>query len=40
MDETEQTWVCCMIRLANIIVDAEHKEHLEFLKDWASQEHS
>jgi hypothetical protein len=40
-DQTEQTWVRRIIRLANIIgVDAEHKEHLEFLEDWASQEHS
>jgi hypothetical protein len=40
-DQTEQTWVRRIIRLANIIgVDAEHKKHLEFLEDWASQEHS
>ncbi|MGA7497913.1 MAG: hypothetical protein WBX00_14405 [Isosphaeraceae bacterium] len=40
-DQTEQAWVRRIIRLANIIgVDAEHKEHLEFLEDWASQEHS
>ncbi len=39
-DQTEQTWVRRIIRLANIIgVDAEHKEHLEFLEDWASHEH-
>ena len=40
-DQTEQAWVRRIIRLANIIgVDAEHKEHLEFLEDWASQERS
>ena len=40
-DQTEQAWVRRIIRLANIIgVDAEHKEHLGFLEDWASQEHS
>jgi hypothetical protein len=40
-DQTEQSWVRRIIRLAEIIgVDAEHKEHLEFLEDWASQEHS
>ena len=40
-DQTEQAWVRRIIRLANIIgVDAEHKEHLEFLEDWASQKHS
>ncbi|MGA2703175.1 MAG: hypothetical protein ABSH35_19020 [Isosphaeraceae bacterium] len=40
-DQTEQAWARRIIRLAKIIgVDAEHKEHLEFLEDWASQEHS
>jgi len=40
-DQTEQAWVRRIIRLAKIIgVDAEHKDHLEFLEDWASQEHS
>jgi hypothetical protein len=40
-DQTEQAWVRRIIRLAKIIgVDAEHKVHLEFLEDWASQEHS
>jgi len=40
-DQTEQAWVRRIIRLANIIgVDAEHKQHLEFLEDWAAQEHS
>ena len=40
-DQTEQAWVRRIIRLAKIIgVDAEHKEHLEFLEDWAAQEHS
>jgi hypothetical protein len=40
-DQTERAWVHRIIRLANIIgVDAEHKEHLEFLEDWAAQEHS
>ena len=40
-DQTEQAWVRRIIRLANIIgVDAEHKAHLDFLEDWASQEHS
>ena len=40
-DRTEQAWVRRIIRLANIIgVDAEHKEYLELLENWASQEHS
>ena len=40
-DDIEQKWIRRMIRLANILgVDAEHKEHLDFLEDWASQEHS
>ena len=41
-DSTEQTWILWIILLANIIgVDAEHKEHLTFLEDWAAaQEHS
>jgi hypothetical protein len=40
-DQTEQAWIRRIIRLANIIgVDAEHKEHLDFLQDWASHEHS
>ncbi len=39
-DQTERAWVRRIIRLAKIIgVDAEHKEHLEFLEDWASHEH-
>jgi hypothetical protein len=38
-DEIEQKWVRLIIRLATVIgVDAEHKEHLDFLEDWASQE--
>jgi hypothetical protein len=40
-DQTEQAWVRWIIRLANNIgVDAEHQEHLDFLKDWASHEHA
>jgi len=40
-DQTEQAWVRRIIRLANIIgVDEEHKEHLEFLEEWAAQVHS
>ena len=40
-DQTEQAWIRRIIRLANIIgVDAEHKEHLDFLQDWASHKHS
>lgn len=40
-DETEQAWVRRMIHLANILgVDAEHREHLEFLEEWAAQPHS
>ena len=40
-DEIEQKWIRRMIRLAGILgVDEEHKEHLDFLQDWASQEHS
>jgi hypothetical protein len=39
-DEVEQKWINRIIRLANIIgVDKDHKEHLDFLVDWASQEH-
>ena len=30
-----------IIRLARVIgVDADHKEHLDFLEDWAAQEHA
>jgi len=40
-DEVEQKWIQRIIRLATIIgVDADHKEHLDFLMDWASQEHA
>jgi hypothetical protein len=40
-DQIEQSWVRRIIRLANIIgVDDENREHLEFLEDWASHEHS
>jgi hypothetical protein len=40
LDEVEQKWIKRIIRLANIIgVDADHKEHLDFLIDWASHEH-
>jgi hypothetical protein len=40
-DEIERSWISRIIRLADLIgVDSEHKEHLAFLKDWASQEHS
>jgi hypothetical protein len=40
-DAIEQTWIHRIIRLARRIgVDADHKEHLDFLEDWASQEHS
>ncbi len=40
-DQTEHAWVRRIIRLANIIgVDDEHKEHLEFLEEWAAQVHS
>jgi hypothetical protein len=38
-DQTEQAWILWIILLAKIIgVDAEHKEHLDFLEDWASHE--
>jgi hypothetical protein len=38
-DEIEQKWIHRMIRSAGILgVDAEHKEHLDFLKNWASYE--
>jgi hypothetical protein len=38
-DEIEQKWVRRIIRLATQIgVDAEHKEHLDFLEDWASRQ--
>ncbi len=40
-DEIEQNWIRRMIRLAGILgVDAEHQEHLDFLEDWAAQEHA
>jgi hypothetical protein len=40
-DETEQAWIARIIRLGKILgVDADHQEHLEFLRDWASQVHS
>ena len=40
-DEVEQKWIRRIIRLATIIgVDADHKENLDFLMDWASQEHA
>ena len=40
-DDIEQQWIRRMIRLAGILgVDAEHKEHLVFLEDWAAQEHA
>jgi hypothetical protein len=40
-DHVERAWVRRIIHLGNIIgVDAEHKEHLEFLEDWASRDHS
>jgi hypothetical protein len=40
-DPVEQAWIRRMIRLADLVgVDAEHKEHLDFLEDWASHEHS
>jgi hypothetical protein len=39
-DEIELRWIARIIRLADIIgVDAEHQEHLVFLKDWATQRH-
>jgi hypothetical protein len=40
-DEIERAWIRRMLRLANTLgVDTDHKEHLDFLKKWASQEHS
>jgi hypothetical protein len=40
-DEIERAWIARIIRLGNILsVDADHEEHLDFLRDWASQEHS
>ena len=37
LDPTERAWVGRMIRMANILgVDDEHKQHFEFLEDWAS----
>jgi hypothetical protein len=39
-DEIERTWIDRIIRLADRIgVDAEHKEHFDFLRDWAVQVH-
>ena len=38
-DDIEQNWIRRIIRLAGILgVDAEHKEHLDFLQDWASRD--
>jgi hypothetical protein len=40
-DPVERSWVARIIRLARVIgVDADHKEHLDFLESWAAQEHS
>jgi hypothetical protein len=40
-DEVERAWIARILRLGNILgVDADHREHLDFLRDWASQEHS
>jgi hypothetical protein len=40
LDEIERAWIGRMIRLANLLgVDRDHKEYLDFLKDWASHEH-
>jgi hypothetical protein len=40
-DPIEQAWIRRIIRLANLIgVDSDHKEYLDFLEDWASQEHA
>jgi hypothetical protein len=40
-DEIEHIWIARIIRLADRIgVDKEHQEHLDFLRGWASQEHS
>ncbi len=40
-DETERAWIARIIRLGKILgVDADHQEDLDFLRDWASQEHS
>jgi hypothetical protein len=39
-DEIEQRWIERIIRLADILgVDAEHQEHLVFLKDWVAKRH-
>jgi hypothetical protein len=40
-DETERAWIARIVRLGKILgVDADHQEDLDFLRDWASQEHS
>jgi hypothetical protein len=40
-DETERAWIARIIRLGKILgVDADHQEDLDFLRDWASHEHS
>ena len=40
-DQVEHAWVLRIIRLAGISgVDAEHKEHLAYLVDWATRENS
>jgi hypothetical protein len=41
LDDIEQKWVARIIGLADLIgVDADHEEHLVFLKDWLSHKHS
>ena len=40
-DETERAWIARIVRLAKIQgVDADYQGYLDFLSDWASQEHS
>jgi hypothetical protein len=40
-DPVERSWVARIIRLARVIgVDADHKEHLDYLEGWAAREHS
>ena len=36
-DETERAWIARILRLSKVLgVDADHEEHLEFLREWAS----
>jgi hypothetical protein len=39
-DSTEQAWIFRILRLVNALgVEPNHKEHLAFVRDWASHKH-